>query len=113
MGDNTSAGITNHIDLRVLTRGVGIDYDARSLWEDATPVEVEGHVYTEARYNDKTNVILLRKGDKLVTLLRAENEEFSELHSKATCENCGHQQVDAKPGESCNTCYAPAPRWIA
>jgi hypothetical protein len=82
------------------------------MWEDGTPIELEGHIYSEARHDAAHDVILLRKGEGLVTGLRAEGEVFSEIKPKMTCPACGTHQLNPKPGATCTGCRNSVTDWI-
>lgn len=112
MGFKTGYKVTQHFDLRLLSRTGTLDYDPKQMWDDGIPVEVEGHVYSEARYDAAHDLLLLRKGDGLVTGLRAENVDFTEIKPKKTCRTCGHHQLDPKPHDPCDACRTNTPDWI-
>jgi hypothetical protein len=73
----SSVKVSNHCRLRY-TQRVGIDSPClHSVWENATPVDIEYREDADARFDESTGVVLLMRDGVLITALQAEYEDFS------------------------------------
>ncbi|MFC6723405.1 hypothetical protein ACFQE1_03145 [Halobium palmae] len=68
---------THHSDLRLVMRAGPFAPSVRDTWTDAEPVDVEGYVYDQARYNDVYDIVLLARDGAIVTAIRGQYTELT------------------------------------
>jgi hypothetical protein len=60
---------TLHGELRLMQRARNLDITMTELWEQSVPCEVKYHGYDEARVSPEYDLVLLKEGGRIVTVL--------------------------------------------
>jgi len=60
---------TRHGDLRLLQRAREFDKSMTELWDESIQCEVSYHGYDEARVSPEHDLVLLKEGGRIVTLI--------------------------------------------
>ncbi len=60
---------THHSNLRLMQRAQELDKSMTELWDESIECEVKYHGYDEARVSPEYDLVLLKEGGKIVTLL--------------------------------------------
>lgn len=76
MSNRSNPQPSSHARLRFMQRTGHVEFSLRQAWQDGLPVEVDGHNYQQARYDDLLDVVLLARDGVLTTVLKATHLEF-------------------------------------
>lgn len=78
----TDATASAHAELRRMQRGDSDnDRSLERMWDEGFRCKLDGRSYTEARYDMLENVVLISRGDTIVTVLDATNEEIEVIEN--------------------------------
>jgi hypothetical protein len=75
-----------HSKLRYIQRAGLEAPDMREAWTNAKPVEISYRDCRRARFHSELNVVLLEREDEIITVLRAQFEDFDILVSAESSE---------------------------
>lgn len=95
--------VTEHMSLRLSDRGEGVSPDITKhqilqLWKESVSVGTP-HKSGTSRYHPEKNVIIMKKGNKLKTVLLPGDTKMNTDHLKE-CETCG-EPYDPGETDSC------------
>lgn len=75
---------SSHVRLRFVQRTGTTEFSLRQSWQDGLPVDVDGHHYHQARYDNLLDVVLLARDGVLTTVLEAAHLEIEVDHTEGS-----------------------------